>query len=240
MKKFFLISFFLLQNSFAQQIEFGELTYEGTGCPDGTLTSVVSPDGASLSILFDQFMVEVPSRGAITGPTRPGRNAPTRATGQHEDHKTCHLKFKATLPEGVMATHLEVNVQARGSAVLDQGIQAYLSTILLNYHGLAQYRRVSPTVLDTYFLRSVRKPIDENWVRDQKAEVAINSECSRSGNKSIQFELRNHLNAEIINRDLMKSGLVMVDSNDMNGQLKISLRTKRCGGTSSPLTKMKR
>ena len=39
-------------------ISLGEPGYGGSGCPQGSASTILSPDGKSLSILFDEFMVE--------------------------------------------------------------------------------------------------------------------------------------------------------------------------------------
>ena len=45
-------------------ISLGYPGYGGTGCPQGTASATLSPDGTALSVLFDQFVVEA---GGTTG-----------------------------------------------------------------------------------------------------------------------------------------------------------------------------
>ena len=42
------------------QVSFNNVTHSGTGCPQGTVSTAISPDGSSISILFDEFRAEVP------------------------------------------------------------------------------------------------------------------------------------------------------------------------------------
>ena len=44
--------------TFAQDIQLGYPAYGGNGCPSGTANASLSPDGKSLSIIFDQFVTE--------------------------------------------------------------------------------------------------------------------------------------------------------------------------------------
>ena len=60
----FLIFTFLGLSGLTQKahasFQFGEITARGRGCPEGTTQVVKSPDQKAMSILFDQFMAEVP------------------------------------------------------------------------------------------------------------------------------------------------------------------------------------
>jgi len=42
----------------ADDISIGMPAYGGNGCPAGTASAVLSPDAKSLSLIFDQFIVE--------------------------------------------------------------------------------------------------------------------------------------------------------------------------------------
>lgn len=54
---------------------------ESNGCPEGSYSIVVSPDGTTVSLLFDQFTLE--SRAASVGGTR---------------RKVCHISYPLNLP----------------------------------------------------------------------------------------------------------------------------------------------
>lgn len=51
-----LLSFLFATPAFAQMTEV--LGFTGPGCPEGTLSSTISPDGTALSLLYDQFSVK--------------------------------------------------------------------------------------------------------------------------------------------------------------------------------------
>ena len=40
----------------SDDISLGEPGYGGSGCPQGSASTILSPDGKSLSILFDEFI----------------------------------------------------------------------------------------------------------------------------------------------------------------------------------------
>src|SRR5690348_6670063 len=55
-------------------LRLGDPRLGGTGCPQGSVSTVLSPDGQSLSLIFEQFSLEV-------GGT----------TGRKTDQKFCHV-----------------------------------------------------------------------------------------------------------------------------------------------------
>jgi hypothetical protein len=213
MKSLLLSSLFVFSfNAFAQ-INFNNVTYSGTGCPQGTVSTAVSPDGSSLSILFDEFRVEVPQYQ---------NKIPTN------DQKSCALSFTATLPPGMMADKLEVTMQARGATILDQGVEGFFSSILVGYNGIARSKG-SPTLIAVKQWRNRRTAnVDENWTETPKPVVQLQSACSGTQGRDIRFDLKNHILAETPSGDVNKHGMITVDSNDVTGFLKFTLRTKPC------------
>jgi hypothetical protein len=93
MKK--LISVSLLVGSLtamAQDIELGHPAYGGNGCPSGTASASLSPDGKSLSIIFDQFLTEA-------GP----------AARKTIDRKSCNIAIPVHVPNGFSISVLAVD-----------------------------------------------------------------------------------------------------------------------------------
>jgi hypothetical protein len=131
-----LLFFFLSFSAVAQSnITFDQIVTTGTGCPSGTVSVTVSPDGQSMSLLFDEFRVQVPNTESSTPAPSTGRGPNYRPPQSNasvlEAHKTCNISFTTTLPAGRMATAIAIDLQARGFTTLDQGLQAYFSTILV-------------------------------------------------------------------------------------------------------------
>ncbi len=228
MKHFFF--FFLSFSALAQSnITFDQIITTGTGCPQGTVTSIVSPDGTSMSLLFDEFRVEVPNYESTPAPT--GRGPTYRPPGAnasiYEAHKTCNISFTTTLPAGRMATSLGISLQARGNTMTDAGIQAYFTTILVGHRGLANSVGPQVKVVEKKMWMG-RVAVGEDWTTDTNVTVPLKANCSSSTNKAIKFELKNHLEAKIRTNDATKSGIVTVDSNDARGMLTFTLSTTPC------------
>jgi hypothetical protein len=220
---FFFLSFSALAQS---NIVFEQINTSGTGCPQGSVTSIVSPDGTSMSLLFDEFRVEVPNYETPATPGR-GANRPTQAASIYESHKTCNISFTTTLPAGRMATAINISLQARGNTMTDAGIQSYFSTILVGHRGLANSVGPQVKVIEKKMWMG-RMDVGEDWTTDTNVSVPLKSNCSSAANKAIKFELKNHLEAKIKTNDATKSGIVTVDSNDTRGLLTFSVSTAPC------------
>lgn len=230
MKHFFF--FFLSFSALAQSnIVFEQINANGTGCPAGTVSSIVSPDGTSMSLLFDEFRVEVPNYESAPTPPTSGRGPRYTPPGANasifEAHKTCNIAFTTTLPAGRMATAISISLQARGNTMTDAGIQSYFSTILVGHRGLANSVGPQVKVVEKKIWMG-RTEVGEDWSTNTNVTVPLKSNCASASNKAIKFELKNHLEAKILNRDATKSGIVTVDSNDARGMLTFTVSTVAC------------
>ncbi len=104
MKK--LLSTLLLLSSlstFADTISLGQPAFGGTGCPQGTVGAAVSPDGKSLSILFDEFMVEAQGKTTVA-------------------RKNCNIAIPIHIPNGYSVS--VVSIDYRGYVSLPKGASA--------------------------------------------------------------------------------------------------------------------
>ena len=228
MKHFFF--FFLSFSALAQSnIVFEQINTSGTGCPVGTVTSIVSPDGQSLSLLFDEFRVEVPNYESTPIPSGRGPNyhPPGANASIYEAQKNCNISFTTTLPAGRLATAIAISLQARGNTMTDAGVQSYFTTILVGHRGLANSVGPQVKVVEKKMWMG-RTAVGEDWVTNTNVSVPLKSTCSSSTNKAIKFELKNHLMAKIQTNDATKSGIVTVDSNDARGMLTFTLSTTPC------------
>ena len=72
-------------------ISLGEPGYGGTGCPSGSVSTTLSPDAKSLSLIFDQYQV---STGGETGRTF--------------DRKSCNVAIPVHVPDGYSVSVLKV------------------------------------------------------------------------------------------------------------------------------------
>ena len=76
----------------ADDIRLGAPGYGGTGCPGGTASVTLGPDGKSLSLLFDQY--EVSAGGS---------------TGRSYQRKSCNLAIPVHVPNGYSMSVISVD-----------------------------------------------------------------------------------------------------------------------------------
>ena len=81
-------------------ISLGTPGYGGTGCPQGTVTAVLSPDAKSLSVLFDQYFTQT-GRGVKLG------------------RASCNVAVPVHVPQGLSVSLVAVDY--RGFADIPQG-----------------------------------------------------------------------------------------------------------------------
>lgn len=90
--------FVLSLPSLADSIQLGVPAYGGTGCPANSAAVALSPDAKSLSILFDQYVVEA------------GGN-----TGRGTDRKTCNIAVPVHVPQGLSVSVFKVDYRGFNS-----------------------------------------------------------------------------------------------------------------------------
>lgn len=76
--------------------------YGGNGCPQGTVNATLSPDGTSLSILFDQYIVEA-----------------GQGTNLSLGRKSCNVSIPVNVPNGFSVS--VISVDYRGFNALPPG-----------------------------------------------------------------------------------------------------------------------
>ncbi len=230
MKEFLVFSSLVLATALqAQSVTFRGVTYAGSGCPEGSVSTAIAPDGTSLSVLFDEFRAEVPQYdGNNDNEGHSGRGRLSNRNTATLAHRKCALSFTADLPPGLKADSLEISFEARGATILDPGVEGSFASILVGYQGIANSRG-NPTVIINKHWRSRPSPQDDNWTGVAKPSVNLNSGCSGPSGKSIRFDLKNHITAEITDGNLSRHGILSVDSNDVTGLLKFTIRTRPCG-----------
>lgn len=81
-------------------IRLGTPEYGGNGCPAGTASAVISPDGKDISFLFDQYVAEA------------GR-------GKRIDRKSCNMAVPVNVPAGYSISVMQIDYQ--GYNKLPQG-----------------------------------------------------------------------------------------------------------------------
>ena len=91
----------------ADDIELGHPGYGGNGCPGGSASVTLSPDKKSLSIIFDEFIVETTRRRKVA-------------------RKSCNIAIPVHVPQGYSISLIEADY--RGFVSLPRGTEARFSS----------------------------------------------------------------------------------------------------------------
>lgn len=90
----------------AADLSLGTPDYGGTGCPMGSASVSLGPDSKSISILFDQYVVEAGGEKSF-------------------DRKNCNIAIPVTIPQGYSVSIFAIDY--RGFAGIPNGGRAQLS-----------------------------------------------------------------------------------------------------------------
>lgn len=88
----------------ADGLTLGEPSYGGSGCPNGSASTTLSPDQKSLSILFDEYIVEAGGED-----------------GKRMARKSCNIAIPVHVPQGYSVSIFKVDY--RGYAFVPYGGQ---------------------------------------------------------------------------------------------------------------------
>ncbi len=100
--KLILFSLLLTSQAFATGLRLGTPSYGGSGCPAGTVATILSPDEDTLSLLFDSYIAEAGGD-----------------TGKRIDRKACALAIPVRVPQGYSVAVFKVDY--RGANIIPQG-----------------------------------------------------------------------------------------------------------------------
>lgn len=102
----FMAAITLTSTARAQDLVLGEPGYGGTGCPAGSASAVLSPDQKTISILFDQYVVEAGGNKLL-------------------DRKNCNIAIPVKVPQGFSVAVFAIDY--RGFIGLPSGASAQLN-----------------------------------------------------------------------------------------------------------------
>jgi hypothetical protein len=80
-----------------------QVTYGGTGCPQGSVGSIISEDGTTMTLIFDSYVASMGSGISIT-----------------ESRKNCQLNIDLLYPAGFQYSVFSADY--RGYVALDKGV----------------------------------------------------------------------------------------------------------------------
>lgn len=151
----------------AQNLTIGEVGYGGNGCPAGSASVNLSPDATSVSILFDQYVVE--SGGS---------------TGKSLDRKSCNLTLPVNVPQGYSVAIFKVDY--RGYNAVPPGGSARFSSEY--FWAGARGPRID---------RIFRGPVNDSFtLTDQLlATTLVWTPCGQSVNLRVNTSMQNQSNS---------------------------------------------
>lgn len=143
-------------------ITLGDPGYGGTGCPGGSVSATLSPDATSLSLLFDEYIVEAGGD-----------------TGKRFDRKSCNIAIPVHVPQGLSIAVLAIDY--RGYNNVPQGA----STDFNVEYFFAGAR--GPT-----FRKTFRGPLDDDYLIQNKltAQSVVWSACGADVNLRTNSSIR--------------------------------------------------
>jgi hypothetical protein len=134
-------------------ISLGNPSYGGNGCPAGSASATLGTDGKTLSILFDQFMVEA-------GGANPNLS-----------RKSCNITVPIRIPQGFSVS--VISVDYRGYVSLPTSAQARLS---------AEYFFAGSNALRYEKVFNGRSDTDYLFTNKMAIEAVVWSACGASPN----------------------------------------------------------
>lgn len=143
-------------------VQLGHVGARGSGCPGGTVDSILSPDKKSLSILFDGFVLEA-------GPM----------IGKRMDRKNCTVAIPVHVPNGLSVSLVAVDY--RGYNFIPKKAQSQLR---VEYFFAG---RKGPR-----FMKTFRGGLDDEYVLQNKLALVANSwsKCGDDVNLRIATSMR--------------------------------------------------
>jgi len=230
MKKLILIIFLISTNIWAsEKFTFGDISLRGSGCKRGTAQVVKSPDDQVVSILFDEFSVEVPNLSSNNDNDKKDIDNPSPASRFSEklDHKTCNIILNSNLTNGEKVTHLELTLDFRGFTQVQKGAMAQFKGRLMNWNGPQRSKKIMKQV----FVNKIWKAgQDDDWALTKTLKIPINGPCSKRGDRQFKAIIKTTLQARLLGRRPLEEAfaLAAMDSGDLTGTLKMKIKTAKC------------
>lgn len=216
------------QNDF----RFDQPVMRGTGCPQGSTSTVISPDQQEMSILFDRFTAEVPQYNGNNDNTEASddNDPPGRRDDSRLSHKVCNIILSADIPQGQQVSGLQVSVDFRGTTIAAKGSRAVLRSALLSHRGPRRHENgTRQALLQKVWVGEVQ----EDWSLNLTKVLPMQSVCAVNGDRKVNFALRNTLMARM-NPNLPAGNstmaLIAMDSQDLAGRMRFKVTYKPCQG----------
>lgn len=142
-------------------VSMGQLSYGGSGCPQGTLSQSFSQDRKTFTLIFDQFYASLEQGKPIT-----------------DSRKNCQINVPVKIPQGWQFSILSTDY--RGYVQLDRGLHAQHKS---TYYFAGQSEQVSSTC-DFY------GPTARDYLSHNDVGVESWSPCGTSANLNVNAQVR--------------------------------------------------
>lgn len=226
-----LILGFMTKTLLAGLIDLELSSHHGTGCPSGTISTTTTDSGQTISVLFDQFLVELPNNSSINdNDDIYGSALGTPTHSRLVNNKNCLLNFMAVVAPGYQVDHIELSIDSRGAIFLEPGILGRFMSQLDSYSGLAQYESRSGRayLVGRKMWRPQSIETDESWTLSSSVHVPVASRCATSGDQEVHFQIKNHMILMNRTHNDNLSAFIALDSQDMDSRLKLSVHLTSC------------
>jgi hypothetical protein len=187
--------------------------YRGTGCPENSASIAISPDKRTLTLLFDDFIVEAGSD-----------------VGIHDSRKFCRIVVPVEVDRGFQVA--VVALDYRGYNFLTEGSKSRFRTV----HFFRKPNQRAKDVPKVSYRQIFQGPIDEDYLLSTEEEAhRLWSPCGRDFNLHINTSMRS------TTRSFTDEALSTVDSLDAVTNLAIKesnldyhLLWRRCNSKPHP------
>ncbi len=187
----------------ADDIRLGIPGTGGTGCPQGSVSATLSPDQKTLSLIFDQYVVEAGGD-----------------TGRRIDRKNCQIALPIHIPQGLSFSIVQMDY--RGFNALPSGASSQFNV---------EYYLAFPgaPASGPKYSRRFTGPLDQDYLITNTLGVSaiVWSPCGTDLN------LRTSTSMMVTTNSRMEQAMSTVDSIDAKGFIQYQLQWRRCGNFNS-------
>lgn len=205
-KQNIILIFFLLLFQIGAQAEILEsIQFQGEGCPQGSVSTTLSPDRNEVSFLFDQFIHQKPQN-------QISESSFMRAIRNTLSYKKCLIKIPVQIPEGYQLE--EVSADLRGFVSTDKGVfhnQQLSITQMLGRRILSSSSKSQQT----------KSSQEQDWILSNQLKTQKYSTC-RERTESILIE------ASSLFFGKLKQAQYLASIDSLDAKNSITFRMSRC------------
>ncbi len=209
---------------------FDGVELRGSGCKEGTAQTILSFNGQTLSLLFDEMNAQVPQfdgdneNNEIDFDQRIGQSRFNKNLAR----KVCNIIIKANIPKGMYLESVYFKGDFRGFTGIEKGAKALFDARMISWEGMARKTQRVKTSIVRKVWRSGE--FFEDWGLRGEKVIPIASNCSRGNKRNIKLILKNIIKLQIKD-DFINRGVhaeIGLDSGDLMGHLALTPKLAKC------------